>query len=441
MRNRDRPAADEIVSPVEREEIPGDGDKGYRMAADVTIGSPPRRLGSKSDETQNSGTRPAEAEANPYRTGYRDGFHDAQDQDDDTAADDHGSANTPDAPPKSYFRRMLPYLVGGAVLAALIVAGVLYWLNARHYESTDDAFVDAHVANISSQISGRVINVLFDDNQRVATGQTLIEIDPRDYQEKLDQARASLGTANAQLAQAKAQLALQKANLEQAMAQVTVAQADSQQASQDLARYRGVDPRAVTRQDVDKTSAAARSSQARLDASRSAVDGARAQIDAAAAQIQAAEASAREAQVNVDNSELQLSYTKIVAPVDGRVAKRNVELGTFVSPGQALLAVVPPPSEMWITANFKETQLTGMKPGDPVEIAIDTYPDIIYYGRVDSFQTGTGSAFSTLPAENATGNYVKVVQRLPVKIRFNDDRIDNVRLAPGLSVVPRVKVR
>jgi len=292
---------------------------------------------------------------------------------------------------------------------------------------------------VSSQISGRVIAIRFDDNEKVTAGQSLIEIDPRDYQERLDQSRASLGTAQGQLAQARAQLELQKANLAQATAQVTVAEADAVQANQDLARYRGVDPRAVTRQDIDKTTATARGNQARLESARSAVGGARAQIDAAAAQVQAGEASVREAQVNVDNAELQLSYTKIVSPIAGRIAKRNVELGTFVSPGQALVAVVP--LDMFVTANFKETQLTNMKPGDPVDIYVDAYPGVAFHGRVDSFQTGTGSAFSTLPAENATGNYVKVVQRLPVKIVFDDNRADSFRLAPGLSVVPQVKVR
>jgi membrane fusion protein (multidrug efflux system) len=323
----------------------------------------------------------------------------------------------------------------------LVVAGTVYWLNARHYETTDDAFIDAHVANVSSRVAGQVVSVAFDDNELVTAGQTLIEIDPRDYQEKLDQARASLGTARAQLAQAQAQLLLQKANLEQAVAQVTVAEADSRQANQDLARYRGVDPRAVTRQDIDKTTATARGNEARVTAAKSAVDGARAQIAAAEAQVQATTASAREAEVNVDNAELQLSYTRIVAPIAGRIAKRNVELGTYVAPGQALLAVVPLPSQMFVTANFKETQLTYMKNGDPVDIRIDAYPNTTFHGRVDSFQTGSGTAFSLLPAENATGNYVKVVQRLPVKIVFDDNRVDDVRLAPGLSVEPQVKVR
>jgi membrane fusion protein (multidrug efflux system) len=379
-----------------------------------------------------------------FRDGYRQGFDDADQRksdNDDDAKDQDGKDGEDDKPKpkKSRFRRILPWAIGGLVLVALIIGGVLYWLSARHYESTDDAFIDAHTAQVSSQISGRVKSILFDDNQKVTTGQLLVEIDPRDYDVRQNQARASLGNAVAQLAQAKAQLALQQANLEQANAQVRVTEAELQQARQDLARYRGVDPRAITRQQVDSSTAQVRTSQARLDANREAVGGAHAQVDAAAAQVAAAEASVREAQVNQDNANLQLSYAKITSPIDGRIAKRNVELGTYVTPGQPLFSVVP--NDMWITANFKETQLADMKPGDPVDISIDTYPNDTLHGKVDSFQRGTGSVFSSLPAENATGNYVKVVQRLPVKILFDDKRIDDLRLAPGLSVVPRVKVR
>ena len=421
------------------------------MPADVNLGSPTQPSGTDSDEIHNSGGVLAEGETivtrdrdssfawdTPYRTGYREGFRDAgaakepkaEDKPDEKAAKE-------DKPPSRL--RWIGYAAGALLLVALIVAGVIYWLDARHYESTDDAFIDAHVANVSSQIAGRVTKLLFDDNQSVTAGQTLIEIDPRDYQEKLNQGTANLGTARAQIAQARAQLDVRKADLDQATAQVKVSEADARQADQDLARYRGVDPRAVTRQDVDKATAQSRAAQARLEASRSAVAGAQAQVEAAKAAVSAAEATAHESEVGVANAQLQLSYTRIAAPIDGRVAKRNVELGTNVAPGQALVSVVP--TEMWVTANFKETQLTEMKPGDPVDISIDSYPGTVFHGRVDSFQTGTGSAFSTLPAENATGNYVKVVQRLPVKIVFDDKRIADVRLAPGLSVVPRVKVR
>jgi len=379
------------------------------------------------------------SEAGGFQRGYREGFQDGvqtkpaeqQDESDKGENDDEG-----DKKPKSRFRRILPFVVVGLLLVLLIGGGVYYWLSTRDYETTDDAFIDAHTANVSSQVAGQIDKVLFDDNQQVAAGQSLLRIDPRDFQVKLDQANASLGNAEAQLAQARAQLALQQANVDQAQAQVRVGEAELQQAQQDLARQRGIDPRATTRQQVDSATAQARTAQARLDANRHAVTGAQAQAAAAAAQVAAMEAQVRGAQVDVANAQLQLSYTNIVAPVAGRVAKRNVEVGTYATPGQALVAIVP--GQVWVTANFKETQLAEMKPGDPVDIRLDAYPDKVFHGKVDSFQTGTGSAFSTLPAENATGNYVKVVQRLPVRIRLlpNQDGLDKVR--PGMSVEPTV---
>ncbi len=373
-----------------------------------------------------------------YREGFQDGAHNKPDDKDKENEPDEGGDEKP-AKPKSPFRRALPFIIAGLLLVLLIGGGVYYWLSTRDYETTDDAFIDAHIANVSSQVAGQITKVLFDDNQQVAAGQVLMQIDPRDFQKKLDQANASLGNAEAQLTQARAQLALQQANADQAQAQVRVGEAELLQAQQDLARQRAIDPRATTRQQVDSATAQARTAQARLDANRHAVTGAQAQVDAAAAQVKAAEAQVRGAQVDVANAELQLSYTTIAAPIAGRVAKRNVEVGTYATPGQALVAVVP--GQVWVTANFKETQLADMKPGDPVDIDLDAYPDKIFHGKVDSFQTGTGSAFSVLPAENATGNYVKVMQRLPVKIVFDDLRIDDLHLAPGLSVVPRVKVR
>jgi membrane fusion protein (multidrug efflux system) len=382
---------------------------------------------------------PPFSEAGGFQRGYREGFQDgAQSK---PAEKDDESEKEDDKPKekKSPLRRALPFVIVGLLLVLLIGGGTYYWLSTRDYESTDDAFIDAHTANVSSQVAGRVTKILFDDNQQVAAGQRLMQIDPRDYQVKLDQANASLGNAEAQLAQARAQLALQQANADQAQAQVRVGEAELQQAQQDLARQRSIDPRATTRQQVDSATAQARTAQARLDANRHAVTGAQAQVDAAAAQVAAMEAQVRGAKVDVANAELQLSYTDITAPVAGRVAKRNVEVGTYATPGQALVAIVP--AQVWVTANFKETQLADMKPGDPVDIKLDAYPDTVFHGKVDSFQTGTGSAFSTLPAENATGNYVKVVQRLPVKIVFDDQRVQDMHLAPGLSVVPRVKVR
>jgi len=336
-------------------------------------------------------------------------------------------------------RKLLFILIALAVLAGLIVGGTLYWLDARQYESTDDAFVDGHMSQVASQVAGRVLRLAVDDNQKVAAGDTLLEIDGRDYQVRLDQARAQVLQQKAQAEQVRAQLGMQQASIDQGLAQVRLAEADAAKAQADVNRYRAVSPNAIARQTVDDAGSALRSQQARVDAAREAVNGSRAQLEAQKAMVEAAEAGVRVAEVQVANAELQLSYTKVTAPQAGRVTKRTVELGNYVNPGQALLSVVP--DQVWITANFKETQLALMRPGQDVEVRIDAVPGAPFHAKVQSFQAGSGSVFSSLPAENATGNYVKVVQRLPVKIVFDDARVDDARLALGLSATPRVKVR
>jgi membrane fusion protein (multidrug efflux system) len=331
-------------------------------------------------------------------------------------------------------------IAAGVVFVALLVSGgALYWLNARHYVSTTDAEIDGNVTQMASQVAGRVTAIRFADNQHVDGGQVLIEIDPRDYQAKLDDTLAQQQSANAQLQGAKAQLDVQQANLDQAQANVLMAQADLTQATQDYNRFHRINPEAVTRQQIDQADAAFHSQTAKLSASKQAVEGARAQIEAAKGQVAAAQASLHQAEANIETARLQLSYTRIVAPVAGRVTHRKVNVGDYVQPGQALFALVQ--DDLWVTANFKETELDGMKPGDPVTITVDAVPGATFTGRVDSFESGTGAVFSALPAENATGNWVKVVQRLPVKIIFDGDSYQKYFLAPGMSVEPSVKVR
>ena len=340
--------------------------------------------------------------------------------------------------PMPRWKKALYWLIALAILAALIVAGTLYYLNARHFESTDDAFIDGHMSQVSAQVAARVTRLAVDDNQLVTAGQVILQLDPRDFQIKLDQANAQRAQAAAQLLQAKAQLQLQQANLDQAQAQVRVSQADLGQQQTDLARYRAIDPRAITRQQLDTTSAQTKSASARVDASQQAVEAARAQVESQKAQIEAAAANVEVADVAVANAQLQLGYTNVLAPAAGRITRRTVEVGNYISPGQSLLAVVPP--DLWITANFKETQLADMKQGQHVRVEVDACPGVKIDAHVDSIQDGTGAVFSSLPAENATGNYVKVVQRVPVKLRF-DHPVDNCNLALGLSVTPRVTVR
>jgi membrane fusion protein (multidrug efflux system) len=316
---------------------------------------------------------------------------------------------------------------------------VLYWLDARHYESTDDAFIDGHISQVAAQIGGRVIGLTAEDNQTVTAGQVLVQLDPRDWQVKLDQAQAQRAQAAAELQQAEATLAVRQADIDQADATARVSAADLTQQQQDLARYTAINPRAITRQTLDAASATTRAAAARLEANKHAATGMRAHLVAARAQIEAEKAALRTADANITNAELQLSYTRIVAPAAGRVTKRTVELGNYVNPGQSLLAIVRP--DVWVTANFKETQLTDMHPGQAVRIDVDAFPDAKLTGYVDSLQAGAGAVFSSLPAENASGNYVKVVQRLPVKILFDGEDWTKLFLAPGMSVTPRVTVR
>ncbi len=334
-----------------------------------------------------------------------------------------------------------PLYIGLAAVAVIAVAVcvTLYWLSARHYESTDDAFIDGNVTQMAPQVAGRVLALQFADNEHVTAGQTLLLIDPRDYQVKLAQAQAQHANSEATLAQAQAQIALQQANLDQSRANAQVAEADLVQAKQDYDRFTSIDPHAVSRQQVDNATATYRAGQAKLDAARQAVEGANAQVAASKAQVRAAETQIQQSDANVAAAQLQLSYCTITAPVSGRIGHRTVDVGNYVNPGQAMFAIVQ--DEMWVTANFKETQLASMRPGQPVDIAVDAIPSVTLHGRVDSVQPGSGSEFSVLPAENATGNYVKIVQRVPVKIVFDNDELKNHRVAPGFSVEPTVRVR
>jgi membrane fusion protein, multidrug efflux system len=336
-------------------------------------------------------------------------------------------------------KRTLGLGAGALLILAMIIGGFIYWLDARHFESTDDAFVDSYTTQMAPRVAGQVTKLLFADNEHVSAGQTLLLIDPSDYQARLDQAKAQQASAEATLTQARAQVAVQQANVDQVTANVRVAEADLLQAQQDYDRYQKIVSGAVSRQQIEAATATFHSAQAKLDASRQMVGGAQAQARAAQAQVLAAEASLQQAAANTHTAELQLSYCTIVAPVAGVVTHRTVSAGNYVNAGQALFALVQ--DDRWVTANFKETQLAQMHPGQDVDLAIDAVSSITFHGKVDSFQAGTGTAFSVLPAENATGNYVKIVQRLPVKIVFDDPRLKDHELMPGMSVVPSVRVR
>lgn len=425
------------------------------------------------------------------------------------------------------------FLIGaGVVLLLAVFFGLRYWIYARSHETTDDAFVDGHIIQISPKVSGYVLKVYVTDNQNVNAGDLIVELDARDLEAKLEQAKAALNAGMAQQKQAQTQVTLTRvstranvrqasagvqqarsnvtgaragassersrttqasagiasaeANVQQARAQLAAAEAEAVRANADVQRYQALfEKDEVSRQRLDQSVATARTANAQVEAAREKVNSAEAQISEARAATSAqasnaqraqAQVGAAQAQVNealgkleqantapqqvavseaqaasaganiqelqaaVDQAELELSYSQIYAPETGRVTRKAVEVGALVQVGQPLLAVVP--GDVWVTANFKESQIGNIKRGQTVDVTVDAYPDKVFKAHVESIQAGTGSRFSLLPPENATGSYVKVVQRVPVKIVFEPNQVDSQHLlAPGMSAVPEVKVK
>jgi membrane fusion protein (multidrug efflux system) len=351
-----------------------------------------------------------------------------------------GSIKEVTPPPPRKRGRTLKFLLVSVIGSVVLILVIFYYLLfIAPYESTDDAFIDGYVTMISPRVPGQVERLLIKDNQEVKAGDVLLEIDPRDYEASLSQARADLAAAHSQVDQSQAQVKVSEAKVAQAQAAVTAAEAEAQRATNDLQRYEAVESRAVSKTAYDLAEAQARSTTANLEAARSQVKAAEAEVVLSEASVETATAAVQQAEARLRQAELNLSYTKIIAPVDARVTARSVQTGNYVQPGEALLALVP--RDVWVVANFKEIQLTYMKPGQPVEMEIDAYPNRKFKGRVDSLQAGSGARFSLLPPENAVGNYVKVVQRVPVKIIFDEALPDNLDIAPGMSVVPTVKIK
>jgi membrane fusion protein (multidrug efflux system) len=330
---------------------------------------------------------------------------------------------------------------GVAALIVALVAGAYYFWFLAPYQSTDDATIEGHVTAVAPQISGRVIQVLVQDNQEVKEGDVLFEIDPRDYETKLLQAQANLTAARSELAQAKAQLAVDQAKVTQERANLTAAEAQAGYAQADRKRYQNIGNLGVSQSQIDLADTQAHSSDAQVEVARSKILEAEAQAALSQASIETASANILQNESLVRQAELNLSYAKVTAPEDGWVTRRMVEKGAFAQIGQALLTIVP--HQIWVVANFKETQLEDMRPGQPVEIKVDAYPHHKFTGRVDSIQTGSGARFSMFPPENATGNYIKVLQRVPVKIVFDDSSLSGstLVLGPGMSVEPDVRVK
>jgi membrane fusion protein (multidrug efflux system) len=411
------------------------------------------------------------------------------------AAGPQGAPAAPAAPPgqEATAKKMPPgrrLLLAAAVLV-LVAGGLLYWLHARHFEDTDDAQVDGHIHPISSRISGTVaeVNPQVEENKSVAANTLLVAIDPADFKADLDRAKADvdrlrasaaasgadvpvqsanavgqLHVAEATVAQARQAVDTEAANLKAARARVEQAQANHTRAEADRQRYANLlDKQEISRSEYDQRLSDSRTTQAVLDAAGDDVVAAEARVAQARANVaqqeanlvkartapqQIAAAQARSGSANADlvraeaalaTAQLNYSYTRIAAPVGGVVGHKSVETGERVQPGQELLTIVQL-DDIWITANFKETQLRLMHPGQKAEVHVDTY-GIDLPAHVESIAAATGARFSLLPPENATGNFVKVVQRLPVRIRLDGAADPNRPLRPGMSVDVSVTVR
>jgi membrane fusion protein (multidrug efflux system) len=338
------------------------------------------------------------------------------------------------------------WIILGLLALLAVAGGATYWYLTKDEVNTDDANTDGRSITIAPQVSGYVVELAVTDNQRVNAGQTLVRIDPRDYVAARDQAQGELVAAQGQLDAARAALALAQvsfpAKLDSARAQRDAAQAVLTRAQADLRRQRGVSAAATTQQQIDEATAGERQAVAQLGEAEANLKQAQLvaeNIAQVAAQVKQLEGQVAQAKGRLDQALLNLSYTTVTAPQDGWVTKRNVERGNYLTAGGSIMSLVSP--EVWVTANFKETQLDRMRPGQRVTIAVDAYPGLKLRGHVDSVQLGAGSRFSAFPAENATGNFVKIVQRVPVKIDIDSGLDPNLPLPLGLSVEPTVLLK
>lgn len=399
-------------------------------------------------------------------------------------------SHLPDPPPAKTRGRARTIVLVVLIIAVLVTGGVLYWNYSQTYESTDDAQIDSHLNGISARIAGTVTAIHAEENQFVKAGQLVAELDPSDYAVALAQAQAEMAqkqaevrvqnpgvpivenlnetgieAARADVANAQAAIAWAERDLASAQAKLRESEANAAKAQTDVARYKAlVDKDEIPRQIYDQAVATANAQAASVDSARAtagaaekAVEQRRAQmaatdtklmelgmnapheLDIKRATVLAKQADAQVAKTRVDLAQLNLSYTKVLTPVSGIVSKRNVEIGNHVQAGQQLFLVAQV-DDLWVTANFKETQLRRIHPGQKVTISVDAYGQELR-GYVESFPAATGTVTSLLPPENASGNYVKVVQRLPVRIRFEKNQPGLDRLRPGMSVEPKVWMR
>ncbi len=343
--------------------------------------------------------------------------------------------------PRRADRRVL-FVVGIIALGAL-GAGARMWYRSHYFVETEDAYLSGHVHPVSARISGVVTRVLIDDNQAVREGDLMAELDPADQRVKGEQIQAQIDTAEQQVLRSEAEVAQVKAQAGVAGAQVVQSEALLLRAQQDAERYGQLytsQIKAVSKAELDAVIATRSSAVADLAARRDSALAAKAQTGAAGAASAVLKAQVRVLRVQLKEAQQQLAYNRIVAPVSGRIGKRSIEVGMRVQPGEQLSAIVQ--DNVWVTANFKETQLADLRQGQTVRVSVDALPGNVLKGRIDSFAPASGAQFALLPADNATGNFTKIVQRVPVKIvlRAQDLTALRGRLVPGMSVLAEVEI-
>ena len=342
------------------------------------------------------------------------------------------------APPK---RRVL--IVAGLVALIALGAGGRMWYRSHYFVETENAYVSGHVHPVSARISGIVTRVLIEDNQVVREGDVIAELDPFDQRVRVEQIAAQIDTAEQQVLQAGAQVAQVQAQAGAAGAQVAQSEASLLRAKQDAERYGQLytsQMKAVSKAELDAANATRAGAVAELAARRDSAVAARAQTAAAGSAREVLKAQVRVLRIQLKDAQQQLAYNRILAPVSGRIGKRSIEVGMRVQPGQQLTAIVQ--DNVWITANFKETQLADLRPGQAVKVSIDAMPGKTLTARLDSFSPASGAQFALLPADNATGNFTKIVQRVPVKIVLAPADLKALagRLVPGMSVLAEVEI-
>jgi membrane fusion protein, multidrug efflux system len=359
----------------------------------------------------------------------------------DALKDQPPTTPAPAAVKKFNFRKLLMAGAAVAVLAGATWYGFDYWTAGRYLVSTDDAYVKADNTTVAPKVSGYLHEVLVGDNERVTAGQVLARIDQRDFNVALDQARADVAAAHAAIASKQAQLGVQQAVIDAARASVDVDKAAVTFTAQENKRYTDLAATGFgSLQNAQQAQSRNAGAQAAIARDTANLASAEKQVDLLKAEIVQANAALARAQALQSQAELNLEYTSIVAPIDGVVGNRSLRIGQFVQAGTQLMSVVPV-AGAYVVANFKETQLTDVRKGQRVEIAVDTFPGQIVHGHVDSIAPASGQEFALLPPDNATGNFTKVVQRIPVKIALDLDEGSAVELRPGMSVIPTVETK